>query len=165
MGGRSDDWQQTLWRGLERIPAEDVLIHLGDVCVGEVEAVSRRIISTPARSKVLVLGNHDHESREWYHDLGWDFVCDGFELLYMSNHLWLSHRPLPPMGHFTRNIHGHTHGNLHRAEEYAAFHDPDYHMDISPELVGFEPIRLETLMRQSRSGRPDGRFPGGSDRL
>lgn len=122
LGGRSGDWQEKLWRGLERIPADDVLIHLGDVCVGDDEAVNRRINSMAARSKVLVLGNHDNMTKQWYHDLGWDFVCDGFELLYMRHSLWLSHRPQPPMGHFTQNIHGHTHGNLHRAEEHAAYY-------------------------------------------
>lgn len=146
-GGRSGDWQEKLWKGLVSIPWEDTLIHLGDVSIGNDEAINRRLISTPARIKILVLGNHDNRSKEWYMNMGWSFVCDGIELLYMGHYLWLSHRPQPPMGHFTQNIHGHTHGNLHRAEEYAAYYDTEYHKDISPEIVGFSPLRLDTLVK------------------
>lgn len=152
-GGRSGDWQQQLWRGLERIPADDVLVHLGDVCMGNDEAVNLRVTSIAARSKVLVLGNHDTKSTGWYHEHGWDFVCDSFALPYMGHSLWLSHRPEPEMGRFTENIHGHTHGNRHRAEEYAAFYRPSYHKDISPELVGFQPIRLDTLVQDMKPGK------------
>lgn len=145
-GDRSGSWQQQLWNGLYVIPDTDVLIHLGDVCIGNDDQVNLAISTTPPRKKILVLGNHDKRSKEWYYEHGWDFVCDGFELCYQGHCLWLSHRPQPPMGQFTNNIHGHTHGNLHRAEEYASFYDPSYHVDMSPELVGFEPLRLDTLL-------------------
>lgn len=54
------------------------------------------------------------------------------------------------MWRFSRNIHGHTHGNEHRAEEYTAWYSKDYHIDISPEIVGYAPLRLETLLKQYR---------------
>lgn len=149
-GGRSGDWQQDLWDGLSRIPSADILIHLGDICIGEDVDIHDVIMDLSIKSKILVLGNHDKKSKQWYQEHGWDFVCDGFELLYMGHYLWFSHRPQPPMGHFTMNIHGHTHGNLHRAEEYGAFYDLTYHKDISPELVGFRPIRLDTLLKRVR---------------
>jgi calcineurin-like phosphoesterase family protein len=47
----------------------------------------------------------------------------------------------------TVNIHGHTHGNMHRAEEYAGWYDTSFHIDISPEIVGYQPVRLDTLMK------------------
>ena len=149
-GGRSGDWQKQLWEGLNKIPMGDILIHLGDICIGEDEQINNQLtMAGKARKRILVRGNHDNKSLNWYQNHGWDFVCDSFELLYHGHYLHFSHRPQPPMGHFTRNIHGHTHGNMHRSEEYLTYYDKSYHLDISPELVGFAPIRLDTLLKKS----------------
>lgn len=145
-GGRSGNWQEKLWEGLQSIPSEDVLIHLGDICIGEDQEIHDGIISLTSR-KILVLGNHDKKSKTWYMEHGWDFVCDSFELIYLGHYLYFSHRPQPEMGHFTQNIHGHTHGNLHRSEEYLSYYDTNYHKDISPELVGYSPLRLNTFVK------------------
>lgn len=145
-GGRSGDWQKQLWDSLEQIPDGDILIHLGDICIGEDEMVNGEITSLPFK-KILVRGNHDNKSLNWYQQHGWDFVCDGLELLYQGHYLHLTHRPARPQGNTTWNIHGHTHGNMHRSEEYLDFYSKEYHIDISPELVGFKPIRLETLLK------------------
>lgn len=146
---RSGDWQDSLWRSLESIPKEDVIIHLGDICIGDDVQVHERISRLQAR-KILIRGNHDGKSTQWYSEHGWDFVCDGLDLLFHGHYLWLTHRPQPPdKNHSTRNIHGHTHGNLHRSEEYTPWYDKEYHLDISPELVGFKAIRLDTLLKNS----------------
>src|SRR3990167_80141 len=118
--GRSGDWQEQLWQGLKAIPATDILIHLGDICIGNDTEIHEQIKSLPCR-KILVIGNHDHKSYNWYLEHGWDFVCDGLELIYSGYYLWLSHRPRPPIFHYNFNIHGHTHGNLHRSEEYISY--------------------------------------------
>jgi len=141
-----------MWKGLKAIPAGDVLIHLGDICIGNDEEIHKAIASLQCK-KILVRGNHDGKSIGWYTEHGWDFVCDSFELIYHGHYLFFSHRPTAPMGHFTHNIHGHTHGNLHRSEEYIPFYDPSYNKDISPELVGYEPLRLDVFIK-SFSPRP-----------
>jgi calcineurin-like phosphoesterase family protein len=143
---RFGDWQGNLWSGLYTIPEANILIHLGDICIGNEDSINRQLTLTPAKKKILVRGNHDEMPDSWYYGLGWDFVCDGLELVFQKHRVWLSHRPQPPMNHFVRNIHGHTHGNEHRLDEYAAFYKRGYHLDISPELVGFDPQRLDTLM-------------------
>jgi len=144
---RSGDWQEQLWRGIDLIPEGDVLIHLGDICIGEDAEIHHRLINTPEQVKrILIRGNHDNKSLTWYQRY-WDFVCDSFELIFQGHYLYFSHRPQPPMGHFTLNIHGHTHGNLHRSEEYVSYYDKSYHLDISPELVGYRPLRLDTLLK------------------
>ena len=33
-GMRSGDWKEQLWEGMAAIPNEDILIHLGDICIG-----------------------------------------------------------------------------------------------------------------------------------
>lgn len=145
-GGRSGDWQEKLWAGLEGLPAGDTLIHLGDVCIGDDIEIHKRIAALSCRT-ILVLGNHDKKSKSWYQEHGWDFVCNGLELIFNGHYLHLSHRPQRPQGHHTYNIHGHTHGNMHRSEEYLEFYSSEYHIDISPELVGYSPILLDTLLK------------------
>lgn len=153
-GGRTGDWEAELIAGLAKIPAGDTLIHLGDICIGNDGDVHQ----TMARSllgvtKILVRGNHDKKGVQWYTEHCFDFVCDGFELIYQGHYLHFTHRPARPQGATTFNIHGHTHGNLHRSEESADFYSKDYHIDISPELVGFKPIRLDLLLRKQRNAQ------------
>jgi len=149
-GGRSGNWQQELWEGIAAIPNSDILIHMGDICIGNDSEIhkelSERLVGTKG---ILVRGNHDKKSMTWYLEHGWDFVCDQIGLQFHGVDLLLSHRPMPPdTWRYRYNIHGHTHGNMHRAEEYLAWYDKNFHVDISPELVGYKPIRLDTLMKQ-----------------
>lgn len=150
-GGRSGDWQEQLWKGIESIPQGDILIHLGDICIGNDQEIHHQIaLRTQNRGvrTVLVRGNHDHKSLNWYLTHGWDSVVDGFEMLFNGHYLHLTHRPARPQGIATWNIHGHTHGNLHRSEEYCEYYSPKYHIDISPEIVGYKPLCLDTLMKK-----------------
>ncbi len=149
-GGRSGDWEEKIWKGIRSIPNEDTLIHLGDICIGDDLAVHEKIDALPMK-KILVRGNHDKKSQSWYSEHGWDFVCDGLEIVFMGHYLHLTHRPARPQGNTTWNIHGHTHGNMHRSEEYNEFYSKQYHIDISPELVGYTPLRLDTLMKNHRA--------------
>jgi calcineurin-like phosphoesterase family protein len=146
-GGRSGDWQEQLWEGMAAIPDDDVLIHLGDICIGA-DALVHESIALLRCKKILVRGNHDKKGILWYSEHGWDFVVDGLELVYQGHYLHLTHRPARPQGNTTWNIHGHTHGNLHRSEEYVDFYSPQYHIDISPEIVGYKPVRLDTLLKK-----------------
>ena len=156
-GGRSGSWQEQLLTGLRSIPSGDTLIHLGDICIGDDAHVHELINASLSRgfgddvTTVLVRGNHDTKSMNWYTEHGWDFVCDGFHLEYMGETLLLTHRPMhPDMWRFTHNIHGHTHGNLHRAEEYHEWYSNDFHVDISPEVVGYQPVNLNSLLKKMR---------------
>lgn len=160
-GCRSGDWQEQILRGLQQIPLHDTLIHLGDVCIGNDVEVHEKLFGISNgnweviyrngvlahKKNILVLGNHDKKSKQWYLTHGWDFVCDGIEMIYMGRYLHLTHRPARPQGNNTFNIHGHTHGNLHRSEEYTEFYNPKYHLDISPEIVGYKPLRLDTFIK------------------
>lgn len=152
-GGRSGKWQEQLIAGLREIPKEDTVIHLGDICIGQDREVHEMLFNdvhgallSQVKNTVLVRGNHDKASLQFYNER-WGFVCDAFALETMGHRILFSHRPRHPDGdNYTHNIHGHTHGNLHRAEEYIAWYDKGFHIDISPELVGYKPITLENLM-------------------
>jgi len=147
-GQRSGNWQEQLWAGIASIPDGDTLIHLGDICMGDDEDVHVKLdsVTSHLKSRVLVRGNHDKKSFTWYNKY-WDFVCDGLDLVYMGRYLHLTHRPAQPCGNSTWNIHGHTHGKIHHSEEYVSWYSKDYHIDISPELVGFKPLRLDLLLK------------------
>ncbi len=143
--------QLNIWNGLMGIPAGDTLIHLGDICIGDDTDIHIAIAAYPFK-KILVRGNHDKQSVNWYTEHGWDFVCDQIGLQFHGVDILLSHRPMPPdTWRWRYNIHGHTHGNMHRAEEYSAWYDAkNFHIDISPEIVGYAPIRLDTLMKKHK---------------
>lgn len=148
-GGRKGDWQKQLFAGIANIPVRDTLIHLGDICIGDDENVHNALMAKAPTRRVLIRGNHDNKSVNWYLEHGWDFVMDGMWLEWGGQNLLLSHRPMhPDMWRFTKNIHGHTHGDKHRAEEYDNWYTKDFHIDISPEIVGYKPIRLDTLLKK-----------------
>ena len=149
-GGRSGDWQERLYKGIGAIPDTDILIHLGDICIGNDHEIHEQIMARAPSTRILVRGNHDKKSMEWYYNHGWTTVCDGLELLFQGHYLHLTHRPARPQGNNTWNIHGHTHGNMHRSEEYTDFYSDQYHIDISPELVGYVPIRLDSLFKRMK---------------
>lgn len=147
--GRPADFEEQILKNVKAVQPGDTLIHLGDFGIGEEkEWTSKFFAELPPCTKILVKGNHDNHSASWYMDRGWQFVCDGFHLDFMGEVLLFSHRPMhPDMWRFTHNIHGHTHGNNHRAEEYSEWYSKDYHVDMSPELVGYAPLRLDTIIK------------------
>lgn len=150
--GRSGTWQTQLYEGINRIPIGDILLHLGDICIGNDEEVHKQIKNACGRiddriKMILVRGNHDKKGVQWYQDHGWDFVVDGFELIYQGYYLHFTHRPSRPTATAMYNIHGHTHGNLHQSEEYKEYYDKNYNIDVSPELVGYKPVRLDLLLK------------------
>jgi len=163
-GGRSGDWQAQILKGLGNIPLNDTIIHLGDICIGNDSDIHELLFGTwmeyfgvahktgviNRRKAILVRGNHDKKSANWYIEHGWDFVCDHIGLVFHGVDILLSHRPMPPdTWRWRYNIHGHTHGNMHRDEECTSFYDAkNFHIDISPEIVGYAPIRLDTLMKK-----------------
>lgn len=146
-GGRSGDWQEQLWKGLASIPKGDTLLHLGDICIGDDALVHEKLLQETGCKLVLIRGNHDSKSLTWYHEHAWDFVCDGLELIFHGHYLHFTHRPARPQGNTSWNIHGHTHGNMHRSEEYLDFYDKNYHIDMSPEIVGYKPVNLEKMLK------------------
>lgn len=148
-GQRSGDWQEQLYAGIEALPKEDVLIHLGDICIGNDSMVHKRLMEGAPRTRILVRGNHDKATTTWYYEHGWTTVVDGLELLFHGHYLHLTHRPARPQGHAEWNIHGHTHGNSHRSEEHLDYYSDLYHIDISPEIRGYKPLKLQTLVTQA----------------
>jgi len=112
--GRPENFNEIIWKGLEQIKNNDILIHLGDFCIGnDVENHFHLRGLLLKCKKILVRGNHDRKSDSWYLKHGWDFVCEQFRNTYFGQDILFSHTPKPDSG-YDINIHGHFHNQLPR---------------------------------------------------
>jgi len=144
-GIRPKGFEQQIFDKLASLPEDSTLIHLGDFCIGTDDYWHRAFTeTTPPRRKVLVRGNHDNKSDSWYYERGWDFVCSSFIGKYFGKRVLFSHIPKDHSHYpYTEiNIHGHTHGDLHRDEEIKPFYDHSYHIEIALEKTGLSPVML-----------------------
>ncbi len=141
---RPDNHEAMMSTGMAQIQASDLLIHLGDVCIGN-DAVVHSNIGTLECRKVLVMGNHDSKSWSWYMEHGWDFVCDSFKLKYCGKNICFSHKPQPWDGDWEINVHGHLHNLGHRDKEFKEL--KKWHRLYAPELMGYRPIELSKFIQ------------------
>ena len=128
------------------ILSQDTLINLGDVIFRQLNRLPE-ILSLIAGKKVLVLGNHDKESRGWYERNGFDFVCDSFTL----GTTLFTHQPVEvlPAG-ITLNIHGHWH-HTDQVHNEAPWWSPTTHHKLALEETGYAPVNLRQLLDRRRS--------------
>jgi calcineurin-like phosphoesterase family protein len=111
---RPDDFTERLDKNVcQIVKPGDLLIHLGDVGIGKTDSFMPTVQKWKALGMrlVLVRGNHDTKSPQFYMDNGFDFCCDAF--VYRG--IWLTHKPwhgaLPTGTHL--NVHGHLHNVWH----------------------------------------------------
>lgn len=142
-GTRPADYnEQIIANWNKRVGLEDIVVHLGDVIFGEKKERLAEIMSKLNGTKILVRGNHDLKSDEWYESMGFKYVCDAM----ISDGIMFTHIPQPIPEGITLNIHGHLHGNSgHRVEEVAHILTPNHKL-IALELNGYKPERLKDLI-------------------
>ena len=134
---RPDNFNELLWKGLEELPKDCTLIHLGDVCLGKENEVHERIAKLPYK-KILIKGNHDRKSDKWYIEHGWDNVCERIDGHYFGEFITLSHFPIPGIQNL--NIHGHSHdkGKTERINN---------HKLLAAEYTNYKPVLLEYFIK------------------
>jgi len=160
---RPENHNELILARIEIIKERDILIHLGDFCIGRDEfwheEFFRRI---PNTKRVLVLGNHDKKSKNWYLRNGWDFACKEFKNCYFGKDITFSHLPVKNPQNI--NIHGHYHNNLQRllAKKYVVEgekerndkdfplenYNPKLHKLLCIEDKNYKPILLETFLEK-----------------
>lgn len=144
-GLRLAEFDREMWRGLEQMPVDAWLIHLGDASIGDDDAVHRRINEVcPAFRRVLVRGNHDQRSPGWYLERGWSHVTDGMVLWRFGLRILFTHEPVPLPGWIDLNIHGHLHAGVHRGP---ACKDGK-RLLVSCEQDGYMPRSLRFFMKK-----------------
>lgn len=120
---------------------QDLLIHLGDVIFYDYPNLKYMLDKIDCK-KVLVLGNHDRKSKNWYRNNGFEFVCDSFTY----DDIIFSHKPLEvfPSG-VTFNVHGHWHNLLDQPDEelnLPKWWSPKTHYLLAIEHTNYKPIKL-----------------------
>ena len=144
-GYRPKGYDQFIWNDLINLPNDCLLIHLGDICIGNDLDVHNKL-KRLSYKKVLVKGNHDCKSNHWYLSHGWDFVCEQFQDTYFGKKVLFSHVPVRDSG-FDFNIHGHFHV-INREDyniEFASILNYKHKL-VSLEGLGYKPILLERLL-------------------
>lgn len=145
--GRPADFEAQILANLAKENG-DLLIHCGDFSIGKDEESVKAYMGATIgfKKRILVRGNHDSHSNNWWTERGFDFVCDSFSARYFGKHLLFTHAP-EPRGNYDLNIHGHMHGNAHRLEgEIGTFYDPTYHKDLAPEINNYAPVNIERFI-------------------
>lgn len=139
--GRPKDFEERLWKGFEVIKENDLLIHLGDFCIGNDELNHNLFMERVKGKKIFVRGNHDNKSNTWLYNHGWDFVCREFKDKFFGLSFTFTHIPIPK-NETDYNIHGHTHGNMHRNIDVRDYYDKSFHIEIAPEIDNYQPTLL-----------------------
>lgn len=117
----------------ETVSNKDVVIHLGDFGLGKKEYI-KDIIKNLNGKKILILGNHDNWSEQFYRDAGFHTVSR-FPILYGDFYL-MSHAPLilsETTPYF--NCYGHTHID-------PKYTDTPTSKCFSVERIGYRPYLL-----------------------
>lgn len=93
---------------------EDTVIHLGDVGLGT-ESMLKTIIPQLKGHKILIRGNHDTKSKQFYLDCGFEQVENNMLVNYWGEKVYISHRPESRPGNgepYTIHLYGHVHSKL-----------------------------------------------------
>jgi calcineurin-like phosphoesterase family protein len=127
---------------------DDIGIFVGDISAGLKKRVQelRDIIGKLNGKKILIRGNHDHQTDEWYIESGFFGVFDFLNL----GGVILCHYPLRALtergldqaafGEFTHVIHGHVHANTPNFEG---------HFNVAADRNDFMPWPYEDVMPES----------------
>lgn len=117
----------------ETVSNKDTVLVLGDVCFGSKE-YAKSIISRLNGKKILIMGNHDNWSEQFYRDAGFHTVSR-FPILW-NNFYLLSHAPLQ-LSETTPyyNLYGHIHND-------SKFIDNATSKCVSVERIGYRPYFL-----------------------
>ena len=140
--GRPGNFGSLILKNWKRMIApEDTILHLGDVAWGE---DNLKLITYLPGHKILVRGNHDSKSLEYYMQKGFDFACDSVTMKLNGMEVLFSHHPT----YWHRadiNIHGHQH-DLH-VEDSSRLYLP-----LAIETMGYKPLAVdERFLRRVRS--------------
>ena len=130
-----ENWNRT-------VTDDDTVIHLGDVALGT-ESQLKEIIPQLKGHKILIRGNHDGKSHQFYKDCGFETIYPQLMLLVDNRKIFISHRPenRPSDG---GKYDLHFFGHVHTKENY-----PNYCRNgacLCVERWGYRPVSLDALL-------------------
>lgn len=125
----------------EIVDDEDTVYVLGDFGLSSSEEHMIRVCSELKGKKILVMGNHDTQTPEWYRKCGfveaspWPILIEGFWIL--------SHEPLYMNENMPyANIYGHVHGN----PSYKDYSSKS--VCVCVERIHYTPIEFEEVRKK-----------------
>lgn len=136
----------------DMITDDDIVIHLGDLSATVKPYMSEfeNILKSLKGQKILLRGNHDHQSGQFYQNNGFGVVGDHLIINeYFFSHYPLSHRTkeyhseekrlieLYKKSGCTKIVHGHTHNNVSKWD------DDKYRINACVEANDYRPLMLE----------------------
>ena len=145
--GRPENFSEIILRNLHQcIKHEDILIHLGDICIANDTKWHLQLLNIPGRHW-LIRGNHDKKSNSWYLEHGWDMICQQFEDHIFGKTIMFSHKPVVWNGKYEINIHGHFHNtDLNKHEKELVSIKNGYQKLLALEYVNYMPVTLEKFI-------------------
>lgn len=152
-GCRLEGYEEKIYKNIQaQIKPDDILIHLGDFCMGNDDLEHPLFTSRiSCKKKWLILGNHDKKSINWYMSKGWDFCGHSMMLYIYGLKILFSHIPQQLDQTYSLNIHGHFHDyskeNIKEFEPHIYKYLEDRHYLISMEKTKYQPIKLETIVK------------------
>ena len=143
--GRPLDFEDIIFKNLiENVKDEDVLIHLGDICIGQDEKAHQTYIEPLKCKKWLIRGNHDKKTDTWYFNHGWDFVAKYVIMDVFGKQILLSHEPkVNVFNNIDINIHGHLHNNDN-------YETTKINKLIAIEYTNYQPILLRSVIEKKK---------------
>lgn len=153
--GRPADYEERIYKGLTdlipRLGLNDVVLHLGDICIGNDEMVHQELMAAIPCKRWLIKGNHDNKSNNWYLTHGWDFVGETLSIKAFGENILFSHVPQKLMRKEKNiNIHGHFHDNEHRSWQYKAIYNKNRHLLLALEHYEYRPVLLEQFLSHAK---------------
>lgn len=139
-----DEYMTTRWN--ETVKPTDTVFHLGDLCLHYTKAEKEALWKRLNGDKTLILGNHDHKTVGHHAKLG----IRAIKGTLVHKGMILSHRPEPFPN--IPNVHGHTHGNIHRGE----ISEHGIHVCVSVEAINYTPVSEEWVREQIWKARMNG---------
>ena len=113
--GRPKNFEDKIRKALvNQVSRDDLLIHLGDICIGDSTLHSNWFKDTLKCRTCLIKGNHDRKSVSWYLDNGWDVVANRLDVELFGKRISFTHCPIKWDRSFDINYHGHFHDTNHR---------------------------------------------------
>lgn len=152
---RSEGFEKKILKNLKQVlKSEDILIHLGDICIGDDLYWNAKLKENTNCRQWLIQGNHDGKSSSWYLAHGWDFVGYSITMNYGGKKILFSHAPQYYLvaengeSSYDLNIHGHFHNNPHRSEEKEMKVRKNFRQRlVAIENTHYQPISLESLLK------------------
>lgn len=137
--GNSDEMDEQLIKNWnEVVKDEDTVWVIGDFCPSNKKYKIKDILSKLNGKKILIKGNHDEESEEFYRECGFSSVYS-YPVIIKEFYI-LSHHPLhlnDGMPYFL--IYGHIHGNpIYKTRS-------SHGMCVSVERIDYRPISFEEI--------------------